>query len=91
MNFISPVEEIKENTRKRHPMHSILINFVKMTTLPKNFYRFHAISTQIPLTVIREIETKILKFIWNPRRPQIAKVALSKENSTGRATIPDLK
>jgi hypothetical protein len=93
-NSKSLKKEIKEDLRrwKVLPCSCISrINVVKTAILQKVIYRFNAIPIKISAQFFKELERAICKFIWNNKKPRIAKTLLKDKRSSGGITMPDLK
>jgi hypothetical protein len=73
-NFKSLKKEIGEDIRRwkdRSCSWIRRINIVKMAIPPKAIYRFNAIPSKIPTQLFRDLERKILNFIWKNNKHRI--------------------
>ena len=92
-NFKSLKKEIGEDLiRWKDPLCSWIgrSNIVKMAILLKAIFRFYAIPIKIPTQLFTLLEWAICKFIWNNKKPRIAKTLLNDKRIAGGNTKPDL-
>jgi hypothetical protein len=93
-NFKSLKKEIKEDLKRWKELSCSWIgriNIVKMAILPKSIYRFNAIPIKIPTQIFTELERATCKFIWNNKKPRIAKTILNNKRTSAENMMPDLK
>ena len=89
-NFRSLKNKIEDHRKWKNLTCSWIsrIIIVKMAILPKTMYRFNAISIKIPIQFLLELVKAILKFIWNNKKPRIAKTILNSKRASGGIRIP---
>ena len=88
------IKEIKDDTNrwKGIPCFWIgRINTVKMSILAKAIKGLSAIPIKFPWHFFADQGQNTLKFVWRPKKPQIAKGILRKKNRAGGIRLHDFR
>ena len=87
-NFKSLKKEIKEGLRR---WKDLPCSWIGRINIVKSNLQIQCNPLKIPTQFFNELERAICKFIWNNKKPRIAKTLLKYKRTCGGITMPDLK
>lgn len=93
-NFIPLLNTIRSDLQKWTQLaHSWLgrISVIKMNVLPRLLFMLQMIPLGIPAGFFTLISTLISKYVWNRRRPRLARVLLVRSKCQGGLALPNVK
>ena len=82
-NFNTLKKEIEEDLRRWKDLPWSCIGRINIVKMHIAIQSFNAILIKIPTQIFIELERAILKFIWNNKKPRVAKTILNSKKLPG--------